>query len=184
MPGVFVEARERKTFPVSDTVRALVSGSCHGCPRVSPCCPVSYCLPKTLILIDAVAWRVVVYLMVKETNGLPKLVVVGSNPIARSNLLPFSSMNPRQRVTKGVCSLRGERTRGLAPSVGARRQASGPIWRRSAVQIPSPAPTFSIASATARSSITDSVTVASELVPRHLFNSSLRYAPTLSQGFK
>src|SRR5687768_12014269 len=84
MPGVFVEARERKTFPVSDTVRALVSGSCHGCPRVSPCCPVSYCLPKTLILIDAVAWRVVVYLMVKETNGLPKLVVVGSNPIARS----------------------------------------------------------------------------------------------------
>jgi len=45
-----------------------------------------------------VAHRVFLYHTVEEANGLPKLVVVGSNPIARSN--PFTSLDlkPRQAM--------------------------------------------------------------------------------------
>ena len=67
-----------------DRSRGKLSGFCHGCPCVSLCSPVSCCLPKGLILLAAVARRVLVYFTVEEANGLPKLVVVGSNPIARS----------------------------------------------------------------------------------------------------
>jgi len=49
-------------------------------------------------------------------------------------------LNPRQGISKGVRPFRGEHARGLAPSAGAGRQASGPIRRRSVVQISSPAP--------------------------------------------
>ena len=48
---------------------------------------------------------------------LPKQVVVGSNPIARSKIPIQHSvdLNPRQRVSKGVCSLRGETRGGWPP---------------------------------------------------------------------
>ena len=56
-------------------------------------------------------------------DPLPKLVVVGSNPIARST---YTSTKRLQNgfdthdkgFSKGVSPFRGERTRGLAPSVG------------------------------------------------------------------
>src|SRR5688572_19672436 len=39
--GLPARPRQAKTFPVSVTVRAPVSGFCHGCPCVVLCCPVS-----------------------------------------------------------------------------------------------------------------------------------------------
>ena len=51
---------------------------------------------------------------------LPKLVVVGSNPIARSKLVqPQKEFEARQGIPRGVSPIRGERARGLAPSAGA-----------------------------------------------------------------
>ena len=61
-------------FPVLVTV-APVSRCGVWCLGVSP---------NELILRAAVVRRVPVYLSVEKANGLPKLVVVGSNPIARS----------------------------------------------------------------------------------------------------
>ena len=94
---------------------------------------------------------------------LPKQVVVGSNPIARSknqstcsrfesttegfegSVLP-SWGNTRGYATRGITSVRSADAGEIvsrpeqAPSVGAGRQVSGPTRRRSVVQIPSPAP--------------------------------------------
>ena len=48
--GCFQGGRAGNLFPVSVTVRAPVSGSCHGCPRVLACrVGCRYCKPSVLL---------------------------------------------------------------------------------------------------------------------------------------
>ena len=71
-------------LPVPVTVGPGSSGWSHGSPRVSLCWPVSCRDANPAVRWPPVASCVTAYLMVELPNGLPKQVVVGSNPIARS----------------------------------------------------------------------------------------------------
>ncbi len=99
--------------------------------------------------------------------------VGGSIPLASSKSPNKANLQPGD--TKGMCPLRGERARGLAPSAGAVRQVSEPNGHGWTVRFPSPQ------TALARSG--GSLGEASPLSPppdKHHYNSSSLLAPTAS----